>query len=106
KFGGQIERRTLAAELQKLDNSRMSQSGRGFGFLKETLNRFGLFDSIRVKNLEGDVPLQRGVIGFVNDAEAARSQFSFNVIMTNPRGRGGLGPLTPTPLTPRGEGKR
>src|SRR5438093_2180585 len=83
EFGGKVEGRSVAAELQKLDNSGMPQPSRRPGFLKKALDSIGLLHPIRMENLESDVARQCGIIRLVDDAEATRSQLGFNVIMTD-----------------------
>ena len=59
EFGGEVERRSVAAEFQELDNSGMPQPSRRPCLLKKALDSIGLLHPIRMENLESDVARQR-----------------------------------------------
>src|SRR5216683_1758948 len=80
EFGGQIKRRPLAPEFQKLHDPWMPESSRRSRFLMKALDRLGLRQAIGMQYFQGNVQLQRRIVGFVDDAEAARSQLGLDTI--------------------------
>src|SRR5262245_30519620 len=75
-LGDEVVRRPLPAVVEELDDARVAQPAEGMRLALEAGDDLVLVEPAGVQHLDGDAPAHVGVVGKVDDAEAAGAEFA------------------------------
>ena len=79
-LGDQVARRPLAAVVEQLDDAGVAQPGGARASRWKRADGLRLVEAAGVQHLDGDAPLDVGVVGQVDDAEAAGAQLALDPV--------------------------